>query len=147
MTDPEHAGKIIGNFILRTLTAVNRVDELVECVHNGVHVDFILIDNALGNFVSHVTIDVGGSRHEVLLDAGERSVLLDVEVDELIGNDAHPLEREGLNASAGEALHDPALALLFKALNLLLSELNDDIVIDHLEVVEALSDAGGVWTA
>ena len=48
-------------------------------------------------------------------------------------------------ASPREALNDPTLILLFKASNLLRNEFDHDLVIDVLEVVEALLDASAMW--
>ena len=130
MTDAEHASKVVGNLILSTIRAVDGVDELVESVHDRVHVDVILLVDALGDLISHVAIDVLRGGNEVLLDARQRSVLPDLKVDELVGDDAHALQREGLDSRAGEALNDPALALLFVASDLLLDELDDNVVVN-----------------
>ena len=130
VTDAEHASKVVGNLILSTIRAVDGVDKLVESIHDRVHVDVILLIDALGNLISHVAIDVLRGGNEVLLDARQRSVLPDLEVDELVGDDAHALQREGLDSRAGEALNDPALALFFVASDLLLNELDDNVVVN-----------------
>jgi len=57
-------------------------------------------------------------------------VLADVEVDELVGNNAHLLQGKGLDTSPGETLDDPALRLLFIAFDLGLHQFNHDIVVN-----------------
>ena len=72
-------------------------------------------------------------------------MFLDVKVDKLVRNDAHSLQSKSLNSCTRETLHDPALAFLLEASYLILDEIDHNVVVDHLEVVEALSDASGVW--
>ena len=147
MTDPEHACKIIGYLVLSALAAVNPVDELIECFADCVHVDVILVKNTLCNLIGHITVDVSRCRDQVLLDAGEGGVLLDVKVDELVGDDAHSLQSKGLDTRAREALHNPALTLLLEVSDFFFDKIDDDIIVDHLEVVEALRDASRVNAA
>ena len=130
VTDAEHASEVVGNLILSAIGAVNGVDELVEGVHDGVHVDVVLLVDALSDLVGHVAVDILRRGNKVLLDAGKRRVLPNLQVDELVGDDAHALQGEGLDARAREALNDPALALLLVASDLLLNELDDNVVVN-----------------
>ena len=66
-----------------------------------------------------------------MLDASESVVLADLQVDELVRDDAHLLEGESLDSGPGEALNDPALTLLLVLVNLLLNQLDHDIIVDY----------------
>lgn len=73
-------------------------------------------------------------------------MLFDFQVDELVGDDAHTLEGKSLHARPREALDDPALALLFVTVDLVLHQIDHDVIVNVLEVVEALLDARGMGT-
>ena len=94
-------------------------------------VDFPLHVHPFRHFVSLVTVDILARGDQVLLDAGERVVLSDLQVDEFVRDDAHLLKGEGLHTGSGETLDDPAHVLLLVLVNLLLNQLDHDIVVDY----------------
>jgi hypothetical protein len=76
----------------------------------------------------------------VVADTSNGSLLVDVQVDELVRDDVHLLERKGLDASSGESLEDPALVVLLSLLNFFLNGIDNDVIINELEAGEALGD-------
>ena len=145
MTDAEHAGEIVGDFVLGLVSAVHFVDELVEGLGDGIHVDFALLVHFLGNLVGHITVDVLVSGNQVLLDASECSVLPDLQVDELVGDDTHLLEGQGLDAGSREALDDPALGFFLEASDFLLDEFDHDFIVNYLKKDETLQKSGDTY--
>lgn len=53
-----------------------------------------------------------------------------LQVDELVGYNAHPLQRKRLHSRPWEALNDPTLALLLVALDLFFNEVDHDVVVN-----------------
>jgi hypothetical protein len=76
----------------------------------------------------------------VVSDTGNGGSLVDIQIDELIRNNVHLLQRKGLNASSGETFENPALVVFLSFLNLLLDSIDNDIIFNVLEVSEALSN-------
>ena len=76
----------------------------------------------------------------VVSDTGNGGSLVDIQIDELIRNNVHLLQRKGLNASSGETFENPALVVFLSFLNLLLYSIDNDIIFNVLEVSEALSN-------
>ena len=70
-----------------------------------------------------------------------------IQVDDLVWNNGHALEGQSLCTSPWEALNHPALSLLLETSDLLLDQIGHDLVIDVLEIVEALLDAISVGTS
>lgn len=68
-------------------------------------------------------------------------MLLHSEVDDLVGDYSHALERQCLDASPWEPLDDPALSLLLIAIDFFFDQRDHDLIINELEVVETLSDS------
>lgn len=130
MANTQHAGQVVSHLVLGLLRAIDRVDELVEGVFDSSHIDLVLLVHPLGDLISHVTVDILILRHQVLLDLGKRGMLPDVQVDELVWNDAHLLQGESLDARPGESLNDPALRLLLVAGDLGLHKFDHDLVVD-----------------
>ena len=124
--------------------AVHVVDELSKDLKNGLVVDFKLLVHPVGYLVGGIAVEVLAGRHQVLLYACQSCVLSHIQIDDLVGNNGHALERQSLSTSPREALNHPALSLLLEASDLLLDEFNHDVVIDVLEVVKALLDASGM---
>ena len=58
MADAEHACQVVSNFVLLLVAAVHLIDELVEGLDNGGHVDLVLLEHSLSNLVSHITVDI-----------------------------------------------------------------------------------------
>lgn len=71
MTDTEHAGQVVSDLVLGLILAVHLIDELVESLTHGVHVNLVLLEHSFGNFVSHIAINILASGHEVLLYASQ----------------------------------------------------------------------------
>ena len=71
MTDTEHAGQVVSALVLGLILAVHLVDELVESLTDGIHVDFVLLEHSFGNFVSHIAVNILAGGHEVLLYASQ----------------------------------------------------------------------------
>lgn len=76
----------------------------------------------------------------VVADTGNGGSLVDIQIDELVRNNVHLLQRKGLNASSGETFENPALVVFLSFLNLLLDSIDNDIIFNVLEVSEALSN-------
>ena len=91
--------------------------------------------------VSGIAVDVLAGSHQVLLYACQCCVFSHIQIDDLVWNNGQALERKSLCTSPREALNHPALSLLLEASDLFLDQVDHDIVIDVLEVVEALLDA------
>ena len=98
---------------------VHIVDELSKDFENGRVVDLKLLIHSLGNCISGITVDVLASRHKVLLDACQCSVLPHIQMNDLVRNNSQALECQSLSASSREALNDPTLVLFLKTSNLL----------------------------
>ena len=63
-----------------------------------------------------------------------------VENDEGVGKDAFSLHRQPLHPRSGEARQDEALPLFLDALDLLLDQPDDDLVLDDRVVLEVRLD-------
>lgn len=92
MPDSQHACKIISHFILWLVLAVHCVDELIERLLYGLHIDLVLVVHALSQLVCHITVDILASRNQVLLYPRQRVMLLNIQVDYLVRNDTHSLK-------------------------------------------------------
>ena len=142
----EHARQIVSHVLLSSIMTVHVVDELSKDFKNGRVVDFKLLIYPFRDGVSGIAVDVLASCNEVLLYACQCCMLPYIQIDDLVGNNCHALEGQTLSTSPREALNHPALSLLLEASDLFLDKVDHDVVIDVLEVVEALLDAGGVVT-
>ena len=125
--------------------AVHVVDELSKDFKNGRVVDLKLLIYPLRYCVSGIAVDVLAGCHQVLLYACQCCVLSHIQIDDLVWNNGQALERQSLGASSWEALNHPALSLLLEASHLFLDKVDHDVIIDVLEVVEALLDASLMW--
>ena len=70
---------------------------------------------------------------QIAHDSRESFLILLIQKDELVWDDAHFLEGDGLRLRPGEALDNPTLLSLLHLLNLLLHELDDDLIL-HIAV-------------
>ena len=131
VANSEHTGQVVSNLVLWLLRAVNGVDELVEGILDSCHVDLVLLVHPLGDLISVITVDILVLRHQVLLDLGQGGMLPNLQVDELVGNDAHLLERKGLDTRPRESLNDPALSLLLETGDLSFHKFDHDLVVDY----------------
>lgn len=93
MSDSEHAGKIISDLVLRLVLAVHGVDKLVKGLLDRIHIDLVLDVHALSQLICHIPIDILARRDQVLLDPRQRVMLLHIQVNNLVRNDTHSLER------------------------------------------------------
>ena len=93
MPDSQHAGKIISDLVLSLVLAVHVINKLVECLNDSAHVNLVLCVHAFSQFVRHVTIDILTSRDQILFDASQRVMLLDIQVNNLVRYDTHSLQR------------------------------------------------------
>ena len=130
MSDTQHAGQVISDLILSLVRAVHMVDKLIERLYNSCHINLVLRVHALSQLVRHVTIHILTRCNQILFDAGQGVVLLDLQVNNLVWNDSDSLQRQGLNTRPWEALNDPALALVFVIFDLFLDELDHNLIIN-----------------
>ena len=77
-----------------------------------------------------MSLFLGGVSSRGVLDLGLRHDGLNVQQDELVGDDAELLQRHCLHARAWEALDDPVLVLLLELQALLLYQVNHDVVVN-----------------
>jgi len=131
VSDPEDAGQIVGNVALRLVSGVVLVDKLVESVHDGAVVQLEFVPDLAGDVVQLRSIQRLVNVNAVLLDSGERELLADVQHDELVRDDAHLLQRQGLHFGPGEALNDPALLRVLTGIDFLLNQVDNDLVVDY----------------
>ena len=68
---------------------------------------------------------------QVGLDSSNGCVLANLDVNELIWDDSHGLQRQSLYLGPGESLDDPTLTLLLKRVNLLLDQFNHNLIINY----------------
>ena len=131
MADLQHAIQVHLHFVLGATIAVVGEHKLAENVLDGSHIDGKFVINALSSLICNIAIE--GLRAlfgELLLDISCGDRPRDLKVNDPVRDDLHALQRESLNASAGESLHDPALALLLVFGDFFLDEVNNDVIIN-----------------
>ena len=116
------------------------INELVEGSVHFVGVNFPFSVKSLSSTFKLLSTDFLVDLLNVVADTGNGGSLVDIQIDELVRNDVHFLQRKGLNASSGETFENPALVVFLSFLNLLLDSIDNDIIFNVLEVSEALSN-------
>ena len=116
------------------------INELVEGSVHFVGVNFPFSVKSLSSTFKLLSTDFLVDLLNVVADTGNGGSLVDIQIDELVRNNVHLLQRKGLNASSGETFENPALVVFLSFLNLLLDSIDNDIIFNVLEVSEALSN-------
>jgi hypothetical protein len=105
-------------------------DKLLEAVTDCVDVHSVVSIDLDSEFLKLLTVNGGVLDSDLLLDALEGLGLADVEVNELVRDNAETLESEGLHFGAGETLNEPGIVGSLVLGDLSLNKLDDNFIVN-----------------